>query len=64
MLGEIIAYANLMDFIFILISSALFGILDVNVGPTGVFIAISILTFTMLLFVLLKLPGIKLPWKR
>lgn len=58
-LGDAIAYNNLIDFIFILISAALFGFMETNFGSNLVFLIISVLSLILTLFLTYKLSGVK-----
>ncbi|OFX16557.1 MAG: hypothetical protein A2033_08405 [Bacteroidetes bacterium GWA2_31_9] len=58
-LGDAIAYNNLVDFVFILISAGLFGLLETAFGSRNVFLGIAILSTTLTLFLMFKLKGVK-----
>ena len=58
-LGDAIAYNNLMNFIFILLSALLFGFLETKFGSRVVFMFISLLAVFLTLFLSLKLKGVK-----
>jgi MFS family permease len=59
-LGEIIAYNNLLDFIFIFIASLLFGLAEKFFGTYAVFIIVAIGAVFMIFFTALYIPDL---WK-
>ncbi|OFX57149.1 MAG: hypothetical protein A2046_10500 [Bacteroidetes bacterium GWA2_30_7] len=58
-LGDAIAYNNLVDFVFILISAGLFGFLETIFGSRNVFLVITLLSLFLTLFLVIKLKGVK-----
>lgn len=63
-LGDAIAYNNLVDFIFILISAGLFGFLETIFGSRNVFLVIALLSIILTLFLAFKLSGVKQSFSR
>lgn len=59
-LGEMIAFNNLMVFIFILLSAGLFALLTAFFSSATIFLFIAGITLCILLFLLRKLPEMKL----
>ena len=53
-LGDAIAYNNLMNFVFILISAALFGWIDVAFGARMVFLTVALLSVILTLVLTIK----------
>lgn len=58
-LGDAIAYNNLMNFVFILVSAVLFGFLETNFGSRNVFLVIALLSLFLTVFLIMKLSGMK-----
>ena len=63
MLTQILAYNNLMVFLFILISAGIFALAESLTGPRGVFVvtAITIVAITILMY--FKIPGARKEFK-
>lgn len=58
-LGIILAYNNISDFMFILISAGLFMLIEAKLGSHAVFLISAILMFTTTLIVYIKIPNAK-----
>ncbi len=56
-LGDILAYNNLMVFLFILLSAGIFGLVESRLGTEYVFIVIALLSWLMSLVTLLRIPA-------
>jgi len=63
-LGDAIAYNNLINFIFILISAGIFGFVETKFGSTFVFLVVSILSLGMIVHLMLTVKGMKNSFKR
>ncbi len=63
-LGDAIAYNNLINFIFILVSAGIFGIAESNYGSHKVFLIVGILAVFMILYLFFKIYDIKESLKR
>ncbi len=58
-LGDAIAYNNLINFIFILISAGIFGYVETRLGTRYVFLIVSILSALMIIHLMIRLKGMK-----
>lgn len=58
-LGDAIAYNNLINFIFILISSGIFGLTETLFGTRTVFLVVAVLSATMILHLVLTMKDMK-----
>ena len=63
-LGDAIAYNNLMNFIFILISAGVFGIVEPASGSRMVFFIIAVLSWFICIFLFVRLKGVNDSIKR
>jgi len=59
-LGDAVAYNNLINFIFILLSAIIFRFTESNFGSINVFLAVGILSFFMIILLSIKLKEVKL----
>ena len=57
MLTQILAYNNLMVFLFILISAGIFGIVEPLTGPRGVFVTTALIIAIVTWLMYVKIPG-------
>ena len=57
MLTQILAYNNLMVFLFILISAGIFAVVESFAGPRGVFIVTALIIAIVTLVMYRKIPG-------
>lgn len=58
-LGDMLAYDNLVEFIFILFSAALFGLLEKVIGTKFVFLVIALSAIVSTFITLFRIPSIK-----
>lgn len=58
-LGDAIAYNNLINFVFILISSGIFGFTETYFGTRTVFLVVAVLSVLMILHLILSMKGMK-----
>lgn len=58
-LGDMLAYDNLIEFIFILFSAGLFGLLEKMVGTKFIFLIIALSAIASTLITLFRIPSIK-----
>lgn len=63
-LGDAIAYNNLINFIFILISAGIFGWIESTFGTRIVFLVIGLFSWSIMIYLLLKLDGVKESFNR
>ncbi len=63
-LGDAIAYNNLVNFIFILISAGIFGFAETKLGTRTVFLIVAILSAIMIMHLVLTVRGIGESLKR
>jgi len=63
-LGDAVAYNNLVNFIFILISAGLFGLFETTFGTRTVFLLVAVLSFLMILHLMLTVKGMRESVKR
>ena len=59
MLTQILAYNNLMVFLFILISAGIFAIVESLAGPNGVFVVTALIIAFVTIVMYFKIPGTK-----
>ncbi len=56
-LGDILAYNNLIVFIFILLSAVLFGVIETSFDSTAVFVSVAIISWSITIVTFLKIPA-------
>jgi hypothetical protein len=64
MLGDILAYCNLLDFIFILVSAGIFGLMSAFFDTKTIFLIIVLIMIAITIVLFFLLPEMKERFKK